>query len=140
MEFHRRPRYSVSDGRIWPGPQVGDLIAHIYQKRLEDIRPPDGWEFTGEFGEAEVGERWLGTDGSVGDHANAYPRLILRKKRKVIGYMFTLDREVKPGGCERIYRGEWCDDPDGSLILCKSGYDEVYRTVRVFKREEIHEP
>jgi hypothetical protein len=132
-----RPRYSASDGRIWPGPQVGDLIAHIYQKPLAEIRPPDGWEFTGEFGKSAEGDVWLGTDGSVGFHVNNYPRLIIRKKPRLVGYKFTHVRDENPAG--EIYPGEWYANRGRTEITMADHRFHPMYTAMVFTREEIFE-
>ena len=63
---------------------IEDLIRWTYKAGLEDLekRLPDGYEFTGEFRNAEFREPHLPVSNAVGlgPYELTCPRLILRKK------------------------------------------------------------
>ena len=114
-------------GRI--GKAIGEeppapTVKSTYGKPVEQLTPPKGWVFTGEFRAEKDGESYLGVGAlgqveSLGDrHLGA--RLILRRANRI-----TLEEtgEVRKAG-----PGEYYFSPDGFLLHGSScGHHPIYR-------------
>lgn len=117
-------------------------ILEVYGKLLEELCPPDGWEFTGELREVEANEMFCSAQASLalqnhsGGHFSGGPRLILRKK---VGltiesvYGKPMDEIALPDGWE--FTGEFrtvCADewymPDGPAAGRKALHNGVTRS------------
>ena len=92
---HRKPRFILRPDS--PSPSVSS----VYGKTLEDLTPPKGWVFTGEFRPILLGDPFMGKDGrryitlpiwERGEH-----RLILRRAKRLVFDIIGENREPKEG-------------------------------------------
>lgn len=119
-EKNNAPRYIVR--------RKVDEIAKMYGKPLAEIKIPEGWECTGEFGKAEAGDTFL----TYETHQPCFtlaglfpgPRLILRKKKDPVEEVYgkPLNELNAPEGFE--FTGEFKIPAVPDYFLGKGSYGD----------------
>lgn len=107
--------------------EYNTTVESIYGVPFEDLTAPEGWEFTGEFRPAQMGETYLldtsylltgeGTTHTVKGMGPRTPGLILRKRRDPVEqyYGAPLDKLTPPKGFE--FTGELRQLRKGDLFM-----------------------
>ena len=125
---------------------VSEIVEDVYSKPLRELKAPDGYEFTGEFRTPSKGDAWLPAEAHPSHpcfpcfdtQVVRSPRLILRKKPKLVGYTFRIVRVEPPYGS--IKPGEWFSTGANPGIINASGGGCVlfHNSATVYEREEIY--
>ena len=115
-------------------------ISDIYGKPLSELKPPDGWEFTGEFRYPVPGEAFR--DSQADQHVCApsnwnEPRLILRKVKPKSELRTRIIFEPT-GELRRAITGEWYGQGEGIYQL-QGAKSEMTHPIYT-RREECYLP
>ena len=115
-------------------------VESTYGKPLSELKPPEGWEFTGEFRTVSGGDDFLVANCAApacgtfyfGAAKESGPRLILRRKSKPRRrWIFEETGEVR-----MPYPGEWFDEDGPTREWKEPARDDSRTILRLVERPE----